>query len=98
MRLGGVVLMRTAVAYVRAHDDQGRPARFRFCSLDGAVQCCDVVGVGDVLNVPAVCLEARAGIIAEGERSVTFDRDVIVVVEADQLAESGVTGEGCGFV
>src|SRR4029078_4061187 len=33
-----------------------------------------------------------------GERGVAFDGDVVVVVESNQLAKLGVTGEGCGLV
>ncbi len=51
-----------------------------------------------MLGVPAVGGESRSGIIAEGQRRVAFDRDVVVVVETDQLAELVVAGEGSRLV
>src|SRR6185312_12338632 len=65
---------------------------------NGAVQRGKIVDIGDVLDVPAVCLEALASIVTEGERGVALDGDVIVVVKPNQLAEFGVTGKGCRFV
>ena len=53
----------------------------------------EIVHIRDALNVPAVGLEACSGVIAEREGGVALDRDVIVVVEADQLAELRVSGE-----
>ena len=51
-----------------------------------------------MLDVPAVGFPACTGIIAEGQLGITFDRDVIVVVESNQLTEPGVTREGRGLV
>src|SRR6266542_1504646 len=42
--------------------------------------------------MPIVCLEALLCVIAVGEVGVAFNRDVIVVVKADELAEPEVTG------
>ena len=43
--------------------------------------------------MPAVGLEARRHVLAEGERGVAVDGDVVVVVEQRQLAEPQVPGE-----
>ena len=91
MRFGGVVLVRTAVANVRANNDQRRPGRLGFRGIDRAIERGEIVYVRDVLNVPAVRLEARSRLVTEGQRGVALDGDVVVVVKPDQLAEFGVT-------
>ena len=58
-----------------------------------------VVGhLAEVHDVPAVGLEAHADVVAVGERGVAVDRDVVVVVDADQVAEPLVAGERGGLV
>ncbi len=98
MRLGGVVLVGTSVTDVRANDDQRRPRRLGLRRLDRTIQGGEIIDVRDVLHVPAIGLKPGTGIVAEGERGVALDRDVVVVVEADQLAELRVSGERGGFV
>ena len=58
----------------------------------------EVVHVVDVQHLPAVGLEALRGVIGEREIGRPVDRDVVVVVEADQLAELEVSGEAGGLV
>ena len=55
------------------------------------------VAVLDVLDVPAVRREARADVLAHDERQRTVERDVVGVVEIDQLAEPEVAGERGGL-
>ncbi len=53
-----------------------------------------VVGdLAEVHDVPAVGLEPLADVVAVGERGVAVDGDVVVVVDADQVAEALVPGE-----
>ena len=52
----------------------------------------EIVHVGDVQHLPTVGLEALGGIVGEREIGRSVDRDLVVVVESDQLAESVVTG------
>ena len=60
---------------------------------DGA----EVVAVADPDDVPAVGLEPPRHVLAEGERRVAVDRDVIVVVDQRQLAEPEVAGDRGGL-
>ena len=53
----------------------------------------DVLTGVDALHVPAVGLVAREHVLAECDRRVVLDRDVVVVVEQDQVAEFLVPGE-----
>ena len=67
--------------------------------LDGGVQFCDVFDVlagllpVDGLHLPAVRLVARGDVFGEGDVRVVFDRDLVRVVDHDQVAELLVAGE-----
>ena len=93
MSFGRVVLVGTAKANVRADYDQRWPGCLRLRGLDRAIDRRKVVDVSDVLGVPSIRIESRGGIVAERERRIAFDRDVVVVVKTDQLAEFMVPGE-----
>ena len=55
---------------------------------DRRSQRIEVLGVLDALHVPAVGREALEVVLAvEGDRRCAVDRDVVVVVADDQLAE-----------
>ena len=54
----------------------------------------EVVGdLAELLDVPAVRREALGDVVAVGELGVAVDGDVVVVVDADQVAEAEVAGE-----
>ena len=98
VRGGRVLLVRGAVADVRANDDQGRailhaPRPFKRC-----IERLQVVRVPDGLHVPPQRLESSAYVLGKGEIDVAIDRDPVVVVEPDELAESQVSGQRGGFV
>ncbi len=72
--------------------DRHRPADARFESVE-------VVGdLAQVLDVPAIGLEALAGIVVEGELGGSVDGDVVVVVHVDEPAEAEMAGERRGLV
>ena len=56
-----------------------------------------VVALGDALCVPVVSAEAAEHVFAERQIRVTFDGDVIVVVDKDQLPQTQMSGKGGGF-
>ena len=60
----------------------------------------DVVAVRlvDELRVPAVGFETLADVVGERDDGRTGQRDVVVVVEADQLAELEMAGERDGLL
>ena len=53
----------------------------------------EVVGVADANDVPAVAEEARGHVLAEGERGVALDGDVVVVVDPAQVGQLEMTGQ-----
>ena len=67
--------------------------------LQRGFECIAIVGdLAEVLDMPAVRLEAHANVVAIRERGVAIDGDVVVVVDADQVAEALVAGERRGLV
>ena len=56
-----------------------------------------IVGVADARDVPAVADEARGDILAECQRGVAFDGDVVVVVDPAEIGEPQVTRERGSF-
>ena len=79
---------RVARSRCAATISEGRDASSRAGGERGA-QRVEVVRVVDVLDVPAVGLEAGALVLAvEAERGRAVDRDPVVVVDVDETAEA----------
>src|SRR5918997_803667 len=93
----GVLLVRRARRDVGADDDQARAVGDVAGADHGGLEGVEVEVLVEVLDVPAVGLVARAHVLGEGEIRVALDRDVVVVVEADELAETEVAGERGGL-
>ena len=93
----GVLLVRRSGRDVGADDDQARPVGHVAGRRHRRLQRVEREVLVEVLDVPAVGLVARADVLGEGELRVALDRDVVVVVEADQLAEPEVAGERGGL-
>src|SRR5579862_4165579 len=100
----GVLLGRRGPADDRAQHDERRLVRDGPGGLDRVVQRLDVLLVaaaghpGDVLHVPAVGRVARADVLGLGDYRVVLDRDVVVVVDDDQVAELLHRGDRGGLV
>ena len=97
MGRGGVVFVRRAVADHAVDHDQGRRAGIALEGRQRIAQGAQVVGVGHVHGVPAIGLEARDHVLAEGQLGVAFDADGVVVVEPAQVIQLQVPGQGRGF-
>src|SRR6185312_10592783 len=87
------VLLGRAVADVGAHQDQGRPRGVRHRIVQGLVDGGDVVAVVHLDGLPAVRLEAPGAILGEGDVGAGGQGDVVVVVQAHQLAELEMAGQ-----
>ena len=93
--LRGVGHVRRRPADVAAQDraSEGRSSSAmarRSAGLEGV----GVVGhLAQVLDVPAVGLEAADGVVVEGDLGRAVDGDVVVVVDVDQPAEAEVAGQ-----
>ena len=61
---------------------------------DGGLERVEVVGdLADVLDVPAVGLEALDRVVVQGQLGRAVDGDVVVVVDVDEPAEPQVAGQ-----
>ena len=65
--------------------------------FDGAVDRLEIIGVGDMLDEPAVRLESRRDILAKRQRGLALDGDLVVVVKPQQLVQAEVRGERSGL-
>jgi hypothetical protein len=92
------LLVRCAVADDRLAADQRGLAFLALRAADGARDGIRVVAVHVPDHLPAVGLEAPWRVISEPAGDLAVDRDAVVVVEADQLAESPRARERAGLV
>lgn len=99
MGLAGVLLRRGGPADDRTQHDHGRPRSVLLGGRDRRREGVDVLDIGagvrevDSLHLPSVRGVARGDILAERDLGVVLDRDVVGVVEDDQVAQFLVTGE-----
>src|SRR5208282_1415012 len=96
MRFESVVLMRTAVADMRARHDQRRPVLDRLGLGDGSINRGNIHPV-DMLHVPSIGLEPRAYVFGEGNVGAGREGDLIGVVDNDQSPESKLARYRGGF-
>ena len=83
---GAVLLGRGAEADVRRRNDEDRLVlHVRRTAVD-AVNRLDVVSV-DLQHLPAVALEAPLGVVPHGERRIALDRDVVRVVDENEVGQ-----------
>ncbi len=101
--LAGVLLLGSRPADDRLEDDEGRLVRDLLGVDDGLVQLLHVLLVDagllpvDDLHVPVVGLVAGLDVLGEGDVGVVLDRDLVGVVDGDQVAELLVAGEAGGL-
>jgi hypothetical protein len=93
VRLAGALCVGGRPGDDRAELDEARPVGDRLGLLDGVPERLDVLGVPlpavgpvDLLDVPAVRRVAGGDVLAEGDVGVVLDRDLVVVVEEDEVA------------
>ena len=99
VRLRGVDRVRRGIRDVRAQHDQRGTVLLGLRCGEGTEQRVEILGVVDVLDVPAVRLEALALVLGrERERRRAVDRDVVVVVDVDEPAEPEVAGDRRGLL
>jgi hypothetical protein len=97
VRFEGVLLVRRAVPQVRAHQDERGTLRLGAGGAQGALDSLQVVAVGDRLRVPAVGLEAPGAVLGERDLRRSGQRDAVIVVQVDQLAEPEMAGQRCSL-
>ena len=97
MYIGRARFVRAAVADDGLDHDDRRAPGFLLGGADRSFDGVQVVSVRDALDVPAVCLKALGDVFGESDLRVTLNGNVVVVVQANQLAEFEMPGQGCGF-
>src|SRR5262249_1533847 len=93
MSRGCVVLVWRAIPNVAVQDDQ---RRFGFRLLEGLNGTSDpihIVRVMDARNVPSISEESGRYVLAESDASISFDCDVVVVVNPAEVIEAKMRGE-----
>ncbi len=87
-----------AVADDGADADERGPGGLGLGGEDGLLDGDEVVAVVDHLDVPVVGLEALGDVLGVAELGGAVERDQVVVVEHDELAEAEGSGERAGLV
>ena len=97
MRREVVLLLRAAVADVRAHQQQGRPLVIILCIQDGFGDVVRIVSVRHHARVPALRLETAGDVFGENQAGGAGQRNMIVIVKANQLAQAKMARQRGGF-
>ena len=82
---------------VRTAMNEGRVG-LRLGRFDGRFNGVEIVAVGDALHVPVIGFEALQHILGEAQLRRPVERDEIVVVEQNQLAQSQRSGQRSGLM
>jgi hypothetical protein len=93
MGFGRVLLVWRAVTDVTVQNDERRPAFGLAEHLESALNSVHVIGIADAQHVPATGKEAPRHILSEGDVSIAFDGDVVVVENPAEVVEAQVAGE-----
>lgn len=78
---------RRAVTDDGVDNDKRRFGRFFLRALDRLVDRVDIVAVGDLDYLPALRFVALADVLGERRVGIALDRDMVAVVQYDQLAQ-----------
>src|SRR5882724_7220397 len=91
--IGRVLLVWRTVAYMAVKNDERRTT-LRFPEgFEGALDAVGIVGVANAQDVPSITQEPGCHVLREGNASVAFDCDVIVVVHPAELVEPQMGGK-----
>ena len=94
----GALLVRRAVADDRLAADQRRPILLRRRLRDRRLDRLRVMAIDVADDLPAIRFEALRRVVGEPAVHFAVDRDAVVVVERDQLAELEGPGQRAGLV
>ena len=87
-----------AIADDRPHRDQRRPAGLSLCCFNGRLNRRKIVAVGHALHMPVIGLKPLRHIVVVAQAGRAVQRDQVVVIEHDQLAQAQCSGQCAGFV
>ena len=91
------LLVRRAVTDHGRQDDQRRPVGDPLRLAERQLDLLQARLLRQLVNRPPVGLEAAGHLLTEGEVGRALDRDLVVVVDRDQLAEPEVAGQRGGL-
>src|ERR1700722_6479051 len=97
MYASGVHLIRAAKADMRPDLDEGRSARLFLRVMDRFADGGSIVAVCQCLDMPAIGFEPFCHVFGEGNICISFDSDMVVVGEEDEVTEREVAGDGGGL-
>ena len=97
VRRARVLLVRRTVGDMAVHDDEGWSIARALERPERTLKHLQVVGVADARDVPAVPDEARGHVIAERQRRIALDGDVVVVVDPTEVIELEVSCQRGGL-
>ena len=80
----GVLLVRSAVSDVAVNDDEGGAVALEK-GVQGPAQHGEIVGIAHAGHIPSIAHEARSNVFTEGQRGVSLDGDVIVVIDPAEI-------------
>ena len=82
-----------AVADHRSHRDERRPARLCLGCFNRRLQSRQVVAVGHALHVPVISLEAFQRVLGIAQACRPIQRNLVVIVKKNQLAQPQRSGQ-----
>src|SRR4030095_2831769 len=92
-----VLPVRCAISDMTIQHDECGPV---LCFSESGERLFDtiyIVGISDSQHVPSIREEASRYILSECYTRVSFDRDVVVVVDPAKVVEAQMSGERCRF-
>ncbi len=98
MHAGGALLVGRAPADHGLAADQGGTAGFLARGFDGGLDLVGVVAVHVTHHLPAIGFEAGRRVVGEPALGFAVDRNAVVVIEDDQLAQPERAGQRTGLV
>ncbi len=91
--------MRRTIGYMGAHDDERRSLLILLRLHDSLCQRFQIIRLfANILYLPMVALKTLGHVIRVGQLRIAFDADVIVIVNANKLAKTQMSGQRSRFM
>ena len=97
MGLKGVLLVGTSIAYMSTHKQQRGAALLALRLPQSSVHVVRVVAIRHCTGMPPIRIKPLADVFSESKIRCASKRDVVLIVEVDQLAQAKMPGERCRF-
>ena len=97
VRSAGVLFVRRTVGDMAVDDDEGGPVAGALEHVQRAFQHLQIVGIADARDIPAIADEAGGHVLAERQRGMAFDGDLVVVVNPAKIGKAMVARQRRGF-